>query len=234
MLNRSYRGNRCYNEKKIIFWDRDCMFKLFNKKNNKTSQDVWVVVGLGNPGPEYENTRHNCGFCAIDKLINKIGANSKGNIKFKGKYYICDYKGQKVVLLKPQTYMNGSGESVDAVMNWFKIDETHLIVIYDDYAIDTEQIRIKSKGSAGSHNGMKSVIQYVGTDIFTRIKVGIGPKNPNFDTSKFVLGHFGADEKVKMDKMYEIAADAALFIIDNGVDNAMNKYNTKVNKNSNI
>lgn len=206
------------------------MFKIFNKKNNKSNQEVWVIAGLGNPGPEYEDTRHNCGFCTIDKLIKKISENQKENIKFKGKYYICEYKGNKVVLLKPQTYMNSSGESVYAVMNWFKTDENHLIVIYDDYAIDTDQIRIKSKGSAGSHNGMKSVIQYVGTDVFTRIKVGIGPKNPNMDTSKFVLGHFSQEEKEKMDKMFDIAAEAALFVVDKGVDNAMNKYNTKGTK----
>ncbi len=206
------------------------MFKIFNKKNNKSNQEVWIIAGLGNPGPEYEDTRHNCGFCTIDKLIKKIGENSKENVKFKGKYYICDYKGQKVVLLKPQTYMNSSGESVDAVMNWFKTDENHLIVIYDDYAIDTDQIRIKSKGSAGSHNGMKSVIQYVGTEVFTRIKVGIGPKNPNMDTSKFVLGHFSTEEKEKMDKMFDVAADAALYVVDKGVESAMNKYNTKGTK----
>ena len=115
-------------------------------------------------------------------------------------------------------------------MNWFKTDENHLIVIYDDYAIDTDQIRIKSKGSAGSHNGMKSVIQYVGTEVFTRIKVGIGPKNPNMDTSKFVLGHFSTEEKEKMDKMFDVAADAALYVVDKGVESAMNKYNTKGTK----
>ena len=208
------------------------MFNIFNKKNNKSNQEVWIIAGLGNPGPEYEDTRHNCGFCTIDKLVKKIGENSKENIKFKGKYYICEYKGKKVVLLKPQTYMNSSGESVDAVMNWFKTDENHLIVIYDDYAIDTDQIRIKSKGSAGSHNGMKSVIQYVGTEVFTRIKVGIGPKNPNMDTSKFVLGHFSTEEKEKMHKMFDVAAEAALYIVDKGVESAMNKFNTKGTKNN--
>lgn len=206
------------------------MFNFLNKKKNKSNQEVWIIAGLGNPGPEYENTRHNCGFCAIDKLIQKIGKNTKENVKFKGKYYICEYNGNKIVLLKPQTYMNSSGESVDGVMNWFKTDEKHLIVIYDDYAIDMDHIRIKSKGSAGSHNGMKSVIQYVGTEDFVRVKVGIGPKNPNMDTVKFVLGHFNSEEKAKMEEIYEKAADAALYIVDKGAEEAMNKFNAKGTK----
>lgn len=206
------------------------MFNFLSKKNNKSNQEVWIIAGLGNPGPEYEDTRHNCGFLTIDRLIKKIGENHKENIKFKGKYVVCEYKGNKIVLLKPQTYMNNSGESVDGVMNWFKTDEKHLIVIYDDYAIDLEQIRIKAKGSAGSHNGMKSVIQYVGTEVFARIKIGIGPKNPNMDTSKFVLGHFSPEEKMKLDKSFEKAADAALFIVDKNIEEAMNRFNSKGSK----
>lgn len=206
------------------------MFKFLNKKNNKSNQEVWIIAGLGNPGPEYEDTRHNCGFKTIDKLTKKIGENQKENVKFKSKYFICQYKDKKVVLLKPQTYMNNSGEAIESIMNWFKTDEFHLIVIYDDYAIDTEQIRIKAKGSAGSHNGMKSIIQHVGTENFTRIKVGIGPKNPNMDTVKFVLGHFSAEEKEKLDKSFEKAADAALLVVEKGVEETMNKFNSKAKK----
>ena len=138
--------------------------------------------------------------------------------------------GRRVIFAKPQTYMNNSGESIDGIMNWFKTDEKHLIVIYDDYAIDLEQIRIKSKGSAGSHNGMKSVIQYVGTDVFARIKIGIGPKNPNMDTSKFVLGHFSSEEKIKLDDSFNKAAEAALVIVDKNIDEAMNRFNSKGSK----
>lgn len=206
------------------------MFKFLNKKNNKSNQEVWIIAGLGNPGPEYEDTRHNCGFKTIDKLIKRIGENQKENVKFKSKYFICQHKDKKIVLLKPQTYMNNSGEAIESVMSWFKTDESHLIVIYDDYAIDTDQIRIKAKGSAGSHNGMKSIIQYVGTENFTRIKVGIGPKNPNMDTVKFVLGHFSAEEKEKLDKSFDKAADAALLVVEKGVEEAMNKFNSKGKK----
>lgn len=203
------------------------MFKFLNKKNVKSNQEVWIITGLGNPGPEYDDTRHNCGFKTIDTLIKKLGEGNKETVKFKGKYVTTEYKGKKVVLLKPQTYMNNSGESVDGVMNWFKTDEKHLIVIFDDYAIDLGQVRIKSKGSAGSHNGMKSVIQYVGSDNFARVKIGIGPKNPNMDTSKFVLGHFSAEEKEKLTDSFEKAAEAVLLIVDKNIDMAMNRFNSK-------
>ena len=176
------------------------MFKFLNKKNNKSNQEVWIIAGLGNPGPEYEDTRHNCGFKTIDKLTKKIGENQKENVKFKSKYFICQYKDKKVVLLKPQTYMNNSGEAIESIMNWFKTD------------------------------GMKSIIQHVGTENFTRIKVGIGPKNPNMDTVKFVLGHFSAEEKEKLDKSFEKAADAALLVVEKGVEETMNKFNSKAKK----
>lgn len=201
------------------------MIKLFSRKNNKKTNDVWIIAGLGNPGPEYSNTRHNCGFLTIDKLIDKIALNNKVTTKFKGKYISCEYNNKKIILLKPETYMNNSGECIESVLNWFKTDEKHLIVIYDDFDVVTGQIRIRPKGSAGTHNGMKSVIQYLGTEDFIRIRVGIGPKLKEMDIIKFVLSAFTQKEKEIIDKSFEKAADAALYIIDNGIENAMNRYN---------
>ncbi len=201
------------------------MFKFFQKKNKEINQEVWIIAGLGNPGPEYLNSRHNCGFRTIDKLKEKIAPFGKELQKFKGKYISCSYNGSKVILLKPETYMNNSGESIEAAMHWFKIEESHLIVIYDDFDLFAGQIRIRPKGSAGTHNGMKSVLQYTNTDEFARIRVGIGPKSKETDIIKFVLGSFPSEEKEKMEETFDKAADAALYIIKNGISNAMNRFN---------
>lgn len=211
------------------------MFNFFNKNKKKKiidndNKNIWIVVGLGNPGPEYADTRHNCGFKVIDKLIEKIGYNERQIQKFKGKYVSCNYEENKIILLKPETYMNNSGESVDEAMNWFKVDESHLIVIYDDFDISVGQIRVRPKGSAGTHNGMKSIIQYVASDEFSRIRVGIGPKDANMDIIKFVLGKFSVEDSKILDDSFSNAANAVLCIIKDGVENAMNKYNGKIKK----
>lgn len=200
------------------------MLKFFNKRK-QNNQNVWIIAGLGNPGPEYADTRHNCGFKVIDKLIEKIAKNEKVTQKFKGKYVSCEYEGNKLILLKPETYMNSSGESIDAAMNWFKVDESNLIVIYDDFDISTGQIRVRPKGSSGTHNGMKSILQYVGTDEFARVRVGIGPKPKEMDIIKFVLGRFSNDESKIIDESFSNAAEAVLCIIKKGTEEAMNKYN---------
>ena len=200
------------------------MLKFFNKKK-ESNQNIWIIAGLGNPGPEYSDTRHNCGFKVIDKLIEKIAKNEKVTQKFKGKYVSCEYEENKLILLKPETYMNNSGESVDAIMNWFKVDESHLIVIYDDFDISTGQIRVRPKGSSGTHNGMKSILQYVGTDEFARVRVGIGPKPKEMDIIKFVLGRFSNDESKILEESFSKAAEAVLCIIKKGTEEAMNKYN---------
>ena len=201
------------------------MIKFFERKNKRKSEKIWVIAGLGNPGPEYADTRHNCGFLTIDKIIEKIAANQKITSKFKGKCISCEYEENKVILVKPETYMNNSGECINAVLNWFKTDPEHLIIIYDDFDIAKGQIRIRPKGSAGTHNGMRSVIQYLGTEEFARIRVGIGPKGKDIDIIKFVLGHFSQEEKIIMDKSFDRAAEAVLDILKNGTENAMNLYN---------
>ncbi len=201
------------------------MLKFLQKKKRGANQEIWIIAGLGNPGPEYANSRHNCGFRVIDKVKERIAAQQKELQKFKGKYVSCDYDGVRIILLKPETYMNNSGESVEAAMHWFKTDETHLIVIYDDFDIPTGQIRVRPKGSAGTHNGMKSVLQYTETDEFARIRIGIGPKNKDMDIIKFVLGNFSPEEKERIEKAFDKAADAALYIVKNGISNAMNRFN---------
>lgn len=201
------------------------MFKLLSKKNKEMNPNIWIIAGLGNPGPEYYNTRHNCGFRSIDKIKEKIAPDKTEQQKFRGKYIQCSYDNSKVILLKPETYMNNSGESIQAAMNWFKTDESHLIVIFDDFDIESGHIRIRPKGSAGTHNGMKSVLQYTNTDEFARIRVGIGKKNRETDVIKFVLGNFTEEERVNMERAFERAAEAALYIIKNGTENAMNHFN---------
>ena len=164
----------------------------------------------------------------IDRLKSKIAEGHKEIQKFKGKYVSCEYENEKIVLLKPETYMNNSGESISDAMRWFKTDESHLIIIYDDFDIKCGQIRIRPKGSAGTHNGMKSVLQYTDTDVFSRIRVGIGPKPADMDIIKFVLGHMTEEEKIIVTKANERAAEAALYIIKNGTESAMNRFNAVI------
>ena len=148
---------------------------------------MYLIVGLGNPGKEYEFTRHNMGFNVIDKIIKDCGIKVSQS-KFKGMYTQDSINGEKVLILKPQTYMNLSGESVAAFRNFYKIDNKDIIVIYDDIDLDEGTIRIRKKGSSGTHNGMKSVIQCLGTEEFTRVRVGIGKPRENEDIIKYVIG----------------------------------------------
>lgn len=200
-----------------------------NQKEKRAEESRWLIVGLGNPGPEYETTRHNCGFLALDRLSEKTGI-PVCKMKFSGRYgegrYLPEKGGEyRLVLLKPQTYMNESGISVEAAMSWYKIPESRLIVIYDDSDLNPGAIRVRPGGSAGSHNGMKSVLEYVGTPGFARIRIGIGKRPPQMDMVKFVLGHFGEDEREKMDAAFRRAAEAALCILESGTERAMNLYN---------
>lgn len=193
---------------------------FFKKKDNET----WLIAGLGNFGPEYERTRHNCGFCALERLIGKLNAASEKH-KFKGVYRDAVYNGKKLVLLKPYTYMNNSGESISEAMHWYGIPESRLIVLYDDCDLALGSIRVRPKGSAGTHNGMKSVLQYTDTDAFSRVRIGIGAKPPKFDMVGFVLGRFTPEEQPEMDAAFERAADAVLCILDQGCEKAMNLFN---------
>ena len=186
---------------------------------------MFLIVGLGNPEEEYSNTRHNMGFDTVNKLATKynIELNKK---KFKGIYGIGTIENEKVIILKPQTYMNLSGESIIEAINFYKIDvQNELVIIYDDMDIETGKIKIRKKGGPGSHNGMKSVIQNINTDEFSRIRVGIGtPENKN-DMINYVIGKIPSEEKIELDKATTKAQEAVEEIIKNGIDSAMNKFN---------
>ena len=183
---------------------------------------MYLIVGLGNPEEDYSNTRHNMGFDTVNKIgwEYNIEINKK---KFKGLCGTGMIEGEKVILLKPQTFMNLSGESIKEVVDFYKIENCDIIVIYDDMDIDLGTIKIRKKGNPGSHNGMKSVVKFLGTD-FPRIRIGIGKPNDN-DFIKYVIGPIPEEEKEILDQSTSIAKNAVIEIIKSGVDNAMNKFN---------
>ncbi len=188
---------------------------------------MYIIAGLGNPTKQYENTRHNIGFMAIDALADKYDINM---IECKHKSLIGKgmINGTKVILVKPLTYMNLSGEAIRAVSEYYKIDETEeLLVIYDDISLDLGQIRIRKKGSAGGHNGLKSIIANLGHDTFRRIKIGVGGKPEGYDLADYVLGHFNGEEIAVMKDSLERTQRAVNLILEGKVDAAMNEYNTK-------
>ena len=185
---------------------------------------MYLIVGLGNPESEYANTRHNMGF----DTINEIAKNNNISItksKFKALYEIGIIQGKKVILLKPQTYMNLSGTSVRQFVQFYKVPMDKLIIIYDDIDIDKGIIKIRKKGGPGTHNGMKSVEQEIATDIFPRVRVGIGAPTYKNDMINYVIGQVPKEEYEVLEKGIEKAADAVVDIIKNGIDHAMNKYN---------
>lgn len=184
-----------------------------------------MIVGLGNPGIDYENTRHNAGFICIDYIAEKLGVKIN-KFKHKAFYTQADFNGKKVLLVKPQTFMNLSGEAVVGLLNFFKISTENLLVISDDISLDVGKMRIKRKGSDGGQKGLRSIIELTGKDNFPRVKIGIGKKpNPNYDLSKWVLSKFNKDELKTLDNIKENAYDAVGLIINNQTDKAMNKYN---------
>ena len=186
---------------------------------------MYFIVGLGNPGLQYENTRHNVGFLTIDYLAEKHNINVK-KLKHKALYGQGEISDQKVMLIKPQTYMNNSGESVRDFKNFYKFDDDKLIVILDDIDIDFGKIRIKKKGSAGTHNGMKSIIYQTETDKFPRIKISVGQKPEYMDLANFVLSGFnGKDVDIVRNEII-MAADAIEMMLETNIDKAMNKYNS--------
>lgn len=188
---------------------------------------MYIIAGLGNPTKEYDNTRHNIGFAAIDALADKYGI-SVSDMKNKALMGKGVINGNKVMLLKPLTYMNLSGEAIRAAVDYYKIDEkSELIVIYDDISLDVGQIRIRKKGSAGGHNGLKNIIKMLGHDTFTRVRMGVGEKPKNYDLADYVLGHFPVEERKVMDDATKTAAEAIRMIITESADAAMNHFNSK-------
>ena len=189
---------------------------------------MFIIAGLGNPTLQYEGTRHNVGFDVIDILADKynISVDAKKSRAYIGKGVI---EGQKVLLVKPQTYMNLSGESIRGLVDYYKIDtEQELLVIYDDISLAPGQIRIRKKGSAGGHNGIKNIIANLGTDVFMRIKVGVGEKPKKYDLADYVLSRFSKAEKELMEEGYDKAVAAARKILTGEIEAAMNEYNRKV------
>ena len=188
---------------------------------------MFIIAGLGNPTKEYEHTRHNVGFDTIDCIADQYGIsiNEKKHKALVGKGMI---EGQKVILLKPQTFMNLSGESIRAALDFYKIDEKdELIVIYDDISLPPGQLRIRKKGSAGGHNGIKNIIAHLGHDTFMRIKVGVGEKPTGYDLADYVLGHFSKDDRAIMENAFKEATEAVKMMITDGPDAAMNAFNKK-------
>ena len=189
--------------------------------------ETWLIVGLGTPGREYEKTRHNTGFRAIDILADKLGCRID-RLKFQGLYGQVNYNGKKLMLLKPQTFMNLSGRSVLQLSAYFNIPPARIIVMFDDISLTPGRLRVRADGSAGGHNGIKSIIQEIGSQAFPRVKIGVGAKpNPEYDLADWVLSTFSASEEKALKNALEWAGEAALAIIDHGVPEAANRYNGK-------
>lgn len=188
---------------------------------------MYIIAGLGNPGKKYENTRHNIGYQVVDALAGRHGI-SILELKFKGIIGKGMIGGEKVILIKPLTYMNLSGECIREAVSYFKIDETaELIVIADDVSLDVGQIRIRKKGSAGGHNGLKNIIAQLGHEEFMRIKMGVGEKPPGYDLADYVLGHFTKEDEKILSESRETAVLAIETIMNDGIEKAMNLYNAK-------
>lgn len=186
---------------------------------------MYLVAGLGNPGNEYNMTRHNIGFSAIDYIADNKSTKIK-KLKHKSLYADITVGGEKVLLLKPQTYMNLSGESIRDFCSFYKIPPEKVIVICDDISLAPGKIRIRRKGSAGGHNGLKSIIYQLNSEDFIRIRIGVGsPENSEYDLADYVLGRFGKDEIPILENSIKRTFDAVIEMINNGVDSAMNKYN---------
>ena len=191
---------------------------------------MFLIAGLGNPTSEYAGTRHNVGFDVIDAIADKynISVTERKNRAFCGKGMIA---GQKVILAKPQTYMNLSGESIRGLVDYYKLDaQTELLIIFDDVSLDVGQLRIRKKGSAGGHNGIKNIIQHLGTSDFHRVKVGVGEKPKDYDLADYVLGHFSKAEKEQMQEGYQHAVEAVEMILRGEIEAAMNVFNKKIVK----
>ena len=189
---------------------------------------MYLIVGLGNPGRQYEATRHNMGFDAIDCLVEEHRV-PQGGVKFNAMYGKAVIGGEKAILMKPLSYMNLSGGPVRDMVNYFKVDpETELIVIYDDIDLEPGNLRIRKQGSAGGHNGIKDIIRQLGTEKFLRVKIGVGAKPSGWDLADHVLSRFTDGDRKLVDEAIERAAKAVEMILSDGVDAAMNAYNRKL------
>ena len=193
---------------------------MFGRKN-----ESWLIVGLGNPGKQYERTRHNAGFRAIDILAKELGCKID-RMKFQGLYGQCTYAGNKLFLLKPQTFMNLSGRSVLQLSAYYNIPPQRIIVMFDDISLEPGRLRIRADGSAGGHNGIKSIIQELGSQDFPRVKIGVGAKpHPEQDLADWVLSSFSASEEKALSAALPQAGNAALCVMEHGVPETANRFN---------
>ena len=191
----------------------------------KANNENWLIVGLGNPGREYEKTRHNAGFRCLDKIAEQLNV-KVDKLKYQGLYCQTNYQGKKLFLLKPQTFMNLSGRSVLQLSAYFNIPPQRIIVLFDDISLEPGRLRVRANGSAGGHNGIKSIIQEVGSQEFPRVKIGVGAKpHPDFELADWVLSAFTAQEEKALAVSLENAAKATLCIIDHGVPETANRFN---------
>ena len=192
---------------------------------NRSSGAEWLVVGLGNPGDKYENTRHNVGFLTVDELAERARVPVQ-RLKYRALTNTVELGGARVLLMKPVTYMNLSGEAVHEAASFYKVPPERILVVSDEVALAPGKIRVRRSGSAGGHNGLKNIIAHLGTDQFPRIRVGVGQKpHPDYDMADWVLGKFQGEDKKAVEEAVKRAADAAECLIQEGVDKAMNRYN---------
>ncbi|MCI9406088.1 MAG: aminoacyl-tRNA hydrolase [Oscillospiraceae bacterium] len=203
------------------------MFHIFHKIERPGGPVDFLIVGLGNPGREYENTRHNAGFMAVDHIAEEMGVKID-RLKFKALCAEGTLVGRRVLLLKPSTFMNLSGQAVQEAASFYKIPMERTLVFMDDISLEPGHVRIRRKGSDGGHNGIKNIIYLTGSDQFPRVKIGVGAKpHPDYDLAKWVLSRFSADERKALDGVLDHAADMAGLILSGRMDEAMNVYNGK-------
>lgn len=197
---------------------------LFSKQQN----EVWLVVGLGNPSAEYAKTRHNTGFLALELLAGSLGVKIERE-RFRAQTGTASYHGKKLILLKPQTYMNASGLAVEPAAHFYKVPPERVLVLFDDISLPVGRVRVRASGSAGGHNGLKSIICELGSSDFPRVKIGVGDKpHPDYDLADWVLSVVGKDEQPSYQAALKNAAEAALCVIDEGVPQAAAKFNGKL------
>ena len=202
------------------------LFNQISSGQSNTGPVEYIIVGLGNPGTQYQDTRHNAGFMAIDTMAEKFGADVK-RIKFKSLCGECTIAGKKCLLMKPSTYMNNSGEAVVEAMNFYKLDEEHLIVVYDDISLEPSKLRIRRKGSDGGHNGLEHIIETLGSDQFARIRVGIGNDFSQGGQVDYVLGDFTPEQRASLEEMAGQIAEGIRIFAFSGPEMAMNSLNSK-------
>lgn len=206
------------------------IFDIFDRisSNSQTGggKIEYIIAGLGNPGMQYENTRHNAGFIVLDALAQQLGVQIN-RMKFKGLTAEATIEGKRCLLIKPNTFMNLSGESLVQALEFYKIDAEKLIVVYDDISLEPGKLRIRRKGSHGGHNGMRSIIDLTGRDDFPRVKMGVGKKpHPDYNLADWVLGKFGKEDAEKMKQSAENACECIKLMVQGKTDEAMNKYNS--------